>query len=84
MCVCVAGGGELHHLFFCLLHSSIVLSLVGVFLLMCLLIFVDVFVVTKHVFCCDKSMLVTTNIFLSQQKNVCHSKRFVTTSLLLL
>ena len=61
-----------------------------------LLISVDVFVVTKHVFCCDKSMLVTTNIFLlwpkkkclsrqtyfccGQKKKVCHNKSMLVTT----
>ena len=53
------------------------------------------FVATKHVFCCDKSMLAATKclsqqnyvchdkIFLSQQTYLCCDKSFVATSILL-
>ena len=33
-----------------------------------------IFVMTNHIFCCDKSMLVMTNIFLWWQDIFCHDK----------
>ena len=48
----------------------------------------NVFVMTKHFFGRDKSMLTTTeylcrDTYLSQQTRVCHDKGFVMTSILL-
>ena len=39
------------------------------------------FVMTKHVFCCDKSMLVLVTKCLSRQKYFCHDKTFVATNI---